>query len=81
MANDPCPDRLQVLQRLKIRLITVEADLIVPLDKPAVERDALDQSVLLEEPLRMEENEEQQHHREQEKQGINFLFEDPPEVI
>ena len=37
--------------------------------------------MLLEEPLRMEENEEQEHHREQEKQGIIFLFEDPLEVI
>ena len=69
VAHDPCPDRPQVLQRLKIRLITVEADLIVPLEKPSVERDGLDEPVLLDEPLRMEEHDEQEHQQNNSSRG------------
>ena len=53
VAADPHPDRLQVLQRMKVRLICSDADLIVPVDKPCVQAEGVDEfvGVDLEEPL------------------------------
>ena len=48
VASDPHPDRLQVMQRMKIRLLCADADLIVPIDKPSVEAEGLDTFVAVE---------------------------------
>ena len=41
-AIDAHPDRLQVFQRIHNRLLCVEADFVVPVQKPNVEPEALD---------------------------------------
>ena len=41
-AMDPHPDRLQVFQRVQIRLLCAEGDFIVPLERPNVEPEQLD---------------------------------------
>ena len=45
VACDPHPDRLQVLQRMKVRLICSDADFIVPVDRPCVEAEGIDEFV------------------------------------
>ena len=44
-ASDPHPDRLQVLQRMKVRLICSDADFIVPVDRPCVEPEGINDFV------------------------------------
>ena len=57
-ASDPHPDRLQVLQRMIVRLICSDADFIVPVDRPCVEPEGINDFVgvdphnpLLDDPL------------------------------
>lgn len=39
---DPHPDRLQAYQRAQVRMLCAEADFIVPVEKPNVEAEKLD---------------------------------------